>query len=68
MWFLVEITINYDGVSARALWERSSMDDAVMALYQGMAYAIANPDVHMAMFMIIDEAGRVLKHEHWVRS
>lgn len=69
MWFLVEITINYDGIAAPAIWQKPTYDDALMSLFQAMASAIANPNVHSAAFMIFNlSTGDVEKKETWVRG
>lgn len=68
MWFMIELTVNYDGIAAPAIWHQPSYDDALMSLYQGMSSAIANPNVHSATFLIINSTGDVEKNETWVRG
>lgn len=66
MYFLVEIT-STASETAKAIWEKSSIDEATMALFQGMASAIANINVQTAMFMIIDKTGAIQRYEYWER-
>lgn len=66
MYFLVEIT-STQAETAKAVWEKSSIDEATMALFQGMASAIANISVQTAMFMIINRKGEIQRYEYWER-
>lgn len=66
MYFLVEITTT-ESQTAKAIWEKSSIDEAMMALFQGMASAIANISVQSAMFMVIDKTGAIQRYEYWER-
>lgn len=66
MYFLVEIT-STQAETAKAVWEKSSIDEATMALFQGMASAIANINVQSAMFMIINRKGEIQRYEYWER-
>lgn len=66
MYFLVEIT-STQAETAKAVWEKSSIDEAMMALFQGMASAIANINVKSAMFMVIDKTGAIQRYEYWER-
>lgn len=67
MWFLVELTVNYDGIAAPAIWQKPTYDDALMSLFQSMSSAIANSNVHSATFIIVNSTGDVEKKETWVR-
>lgn len=67
-YFLVEITKTLDGQVAKALWEKSNMDSALMSLHQGIASAMANANVLEALFQIIDNRGSVYRTEYWSRS
>ena len=66
MYFLVEIT-STASETAKAIWEKSSVTEATMALFQGMASAMANLSVQTAMFMVIDRAGTIQRYEYWER-
>lgn len=66
MYFLVEITTTADQ-TAKAVWEKSSLTEATMALFQGMASAMANLSVQTAMFMVIDKTGAIQRYEYWER-
>lgn len=66
MYFLVEITTT-QAQTAKAIWEKASIDEATMALFQGMASAIANVGVLTAMFMVIDKTGAIQRYEYWER-
>ena len=66
MYFLVEITSTADQ-TAKAIWEKASIDEATMALFQGMASAIANIAVQTAMFMVINLKGEIQRYEYWER-
>lgn len=66
MYFLVEIT-STASETAKAIWEKTSIDEATMALFQGMASAIANINVQSAMFMIINKTGAIQRYEYWER-
>lgn len=66
MYFLVEITSTVSE-TAKAIWEKSSVTEATMALFQGMASAMANLSVQTAMFMVIDRAGAIQRYEYWER-
>lgn len=66
MYFLVEITVTATA-TAKAIWEKSSVDEATMALFQGMASAIANANVHNAMFMVLNHKGEIQRYEYWER-
>lgn len=66
MYFLVEITTT-ESQTAKAIWEKNSIDEAMMALFQGMSSAIANINVRTAMFMVIDHTGSIQRYEYWER-
>lgn len=66
MYFLIEIT-STEAQTAKAIWEKASVDEAMMALFQGMASAIANINVQSAMFMVIDRTGSIQRYEYWER-
>lgn len=66
MYFLIEIT-STQAETAKAIWEKNSVDEAMMALFQGMASAIANINVQSAMFMVIDKTGAIQRYEYWER-
>lgn len=66
MYFLVEITTTASE-TAKAIWEKSSVTEATMALFQGMASAMANMTVLTAMFMVIDKTGAIQRYEYWER-
>ena len=66
MYFLIEIT-RTQSETAKAIWEKGSIDEAMMALFQGMASAIANINVQSAMFMVIDKTGAIQRYEYWER-
>lgn len=66
MYFLVEIT-STNAETAKAVWEKSSIDEATMALFQTMASAIANINVRSALCMIIDKTGVIHRSEYWER-
>lgn len=66
MYFLIEIT-STASETAKAIWEKASIEEATMALFQGMASAIANINVRAAMFMVINERGAIQRYEYWER-
>ena len=66
MYFLVEITSTASEIT-KAVWEKSSVTEATMALFQGMASAMANLSVQTAMFMVIDKTGAIQRYEYWER-
>lgn len=66
MYFLVEIT-STASETAKAIWEKSSVTEATMALFQGMASAMANLSVQTAMFMVVDKTGAIHRYEYWER-
>ena len=66
MYFLIEIT-STASETAKAIWEKSSVTEATMALFQGMASAMANLNVQTAMFMVIDKTGTIQRYEYWER-
>lgn len=66
MYFLVEI-ISTASETAKAVWEKSSVTEATMALFQSMASAMANLSVQTAMFMVIDKTGAIQRYEYWER-
>lgn len=66
MYFLVEITTTASE-TAKAVWEHSNITSATMALFQGMASAMANLSVLTAMFMVIDKTGAIQRYEYWER-
>ena len=66
MYFLVEIT-STASETAKAIWEKSSLTEATMALFQGVASAMANLSVQTAMFMVIDKTGAIARYEYWER-
>lgn len=66
MYFLVEIT-STASETAKAIWDKSSVEEATMALFQGMASAMANLSVQTAMFMVIDKTGAIQRYEYWER-
>lgn len=66
MYFLIEITTTASD-TAKAIWDKSSLSEAMMALFQGMASAIANINVRTAMFMVIDHTGSIQRYEYWER-
>lgn len=66
MFFLIEIT-STASETAKAVWEHSNITSATMALFQGMASAMANANVNTAMFMVIDGTGAIQRYEYWER-
>ena len=66
MFFLIEVTTTGDQ-TAKAIWEKSSITEAAMALFQGMASAMANPNVRTALYMVIDHKGAIARYEYWER-
>lgn len=66
MYFLVEITTTASE-TAKAVWEKANVTEATMALFQGMASAMANLSVLTAMFMVIDKTGAIQRYEYWER-
>lgn len=67
MFYLNQITTDKDGVTAKALFDYATQDEAVLVLHQVLASAMANQDVIHALCMIFNEAGTVLKSECWDR-
>lgn len=64
MYFLVELTRS-NGTVAKAVWEHGTKDSAIMALYQTMASAIANPAVDLVTCIVIDINGDTQRYDHW---
>lgn len=68
--YLIEITKMQDGTIAKAIWEKTNIDDARMAFHQTLASAIANLNVEACLCMITDECGNEYKDlkEYWSRE
>lgn len=66
MFYLIEKTTTAAG-TAKAIWDKPSLDAAVISLHQTMASAMANAEAQTALTMIIDEKGAVQRYEYWVR-
>ena len=67
MFYLVEISV-VNGTAAKAVWDKASMDAAVMQLHQTMASAMANANASSCLCMVIDDHGAVYRHEYWERA
>lgn len=65
--YLLEITMA-NGVAAKAIWDKTDPNDALMQKHQIMASAIANPNVSSALVLVLSEEGTVLDHEYWKRQ
>lgn len=66
MYYFIEITTTTNG-TAKAITEKSSLQEAEMQLHQTLASAMANPDVSSCVVMIIDSRGAVQRYEYWER-
>ena len=68
MYYLIEKTVS-NGASAKAIWEKETIDLALMQLHQVLASAMANQNVSSALCMVIDERGNVVRPaEYWERT
>lgn len=67
MYYLIEITETNDG-TAKAIWDKPTLNDATMQLHQILASAMANEAVGSCLCMVIDAHGAVLRHEYWGRE
>ena len=67
MVYLIEKTVS-NNIPAKAIWDKADLNEALMALHQVMASAMASQNVTSALAMIIDERGATLKHEYWERT
>lgn len=56
------------GVCARSLTSYGSNDGALSALYQSMRASINAPEIADNTALLIDDNGRVVKCEKWVRE
>lgn len=71
---LNRVTMLKDGTAVRAVdYKRgtevlSSIDEATSALHSIMASDIADPNVVSSMLEILNDSGRVVKCERWVRT
>jgi len=67
MYYLIEIVTLQDSV-AKAIWEKSSMEEAVQSFHQTIASAMANDNAISCLCMVIDECGKVHRSEYWSRE
>lgn len=67
MYIVIERAITTSG-TAQQMIEKATWDEAVMALHQTMASAMANTSVQSALCMVIDSMGNTMKKEYWERN
>ena len=67
MYYLIEVTDTKSGI-AKAITDKSTLNDATMQLHQTLASAMANSNVNSCMAMVIDAHGSVQRYEYWERE
>lgn len=66
MYYLIEVSDTTSG-TAKAIWDKPSLDSATMALHQTMASAMANENALSCLCMVISEKGETLRFDYWER-
>lgn len=67
MYYLIEKTVTTSG-TAKAIWDKDTLDLATSQLHQTLASAMVNPDVSSCLCMVMDERGVVVRHDYWERE
>ena len=67
MFYLIEVSDTTSGV-AKAIYDKSTLDDATIQLHQTLASAMSSENVNSCLVMIIDRTGAVQRHEFWERT
>ena len=69
MFYIVEIDrFMNDDPEARAIYEYNSHDEALLALYNTMSYAMQNDNIKNILCMIITVDGFTDRREYWERE
>jgi len=64
----LKIAVLKDGTVARQLLNYPTKNDALSALYSELNYATSNPKCVSCIMEMIDDNGRVVKYEHYIRE
>lgn len=67
MFYFIEIVTTTSG-TAKAVWDKASLDEAVSAFHQTLASAMANENAVKALCLIIDDQGATYRNEYWHRQ
>ena len=67
MFYLIEISVS-GGVPAKAVWDKSTQDEAIMQMHQTLASAMSNPSVTSCLCIVIDGRGMTIRNEYWERT
>lgn len=67
-YFLIEISKTLNGQVAKAIWEKETLDLALMQLHQTLASAMANENVDYILVQIIDGRGANYRSEFYQRQ
>lgn len=66
MYYLIEISTTSEN-TAKAIWDKNTLDDATIALHQSMAFGMSSENVLQILCMIINSTGAVMRSELWQR-
>lgn len=64
----LKIAVLKDGTVARQLLNYPTKNDALSALYSELHFATANPKCVSCIMEMIDDNGRVVKYERYIRE
>lgn len=64
----LKIAVLKDGTIARQLLNYPTKNDALSALYSELNFATANPNCVSCIMEMIDDNGRVVKYERYIRE
>ena len=64
----LKISVLKNGTVARQLLNYPTKNDALSAVYSELAYASANEDCVSCIMEMIDDNGRVVKYERYIRE
>lgn len=66
MYYLLEIDRFNDGSEeAKAIYEKTDFDDALLSLYSTMSFAMQNPKIDNILCMILNREGFTERREYW---
>ena len=64
----LKIAVLKDGTVARQLLNYPTKNDALSAVYSELGFATANPNCVSCIMEMIDDNGRVVKYERYIRE
>ena len=64
---LIQKFVDQTQPSAKAIYEYSTPDEAIIAFYNELSYAMSGDNILSIMANVIDDSGDDIRREYWVR-